>query len=367
VNHNELSALLQLLSVPGIGPTRVRALVGHFRSTAAILSAPVHALCQVEGIERTLAENIHQANNAALAQQQIELTERHSCRIVTFWDAEFPAILKKIYDPPVVLFVKGELRADDEWAIAIVGTRAPTEYGKLTTERLAAALAGRRMTIVSGLARGIDTVAHQTALKSGGRTIAVLGSGLDTIYPPENHRLAQEIVQHGALVSEYFFGTKPDAVNFPRRNRIISGMTFGALVIEAGEESGALITAQTALEQGRDVFAVPGSIFSPKSLGPHRLIQDGAKLVISVDDILSELPQQLEMFSKSQTAAPPAVLLNEIEQKVMALLSHEPVHVDLLARQAGLPSAQLLAVLLELEFKNAVKQLPGKFFIKAVS
>ena len=365
MNHKELSALLQLLSVPGIGPVRVRALVGHFRSTAAVLAAPIHALCQVEGIERTLAENIRQSGHAAPAQQQIELAIRHQCRLLTFWDEEFPDILKKIYDPPALLFVKGELRAEDELAIAIVGTRVPTEYGKMAAERLAAALASRRMTIVSGLARGIDTVAHQTAIKSGGRTIAVLGSGLDTIYPPENRRLAQEIAQHGALISEYFFGAKPDAVNFPRRNRLISGLSFGTLVIEAGEESGALITAQTSLDQGREVFAVPGSIFSPKSLGPHRLIQEGAKLIVGAEDILAELPQQLDIFTKSPTAEP-AVALNENERNVMALLSHEPIHIDLLARQANLPTSQLLAILLELEFKNLVKQLPGKFFVKSI-
>jgi DNA processing protein len=364
MNRKELSALLQLLSVPGIGPVRVRALVGHFRSTTAVLSAPVHALCQVEGIERTLAENIHQTDHATIAQQQMELAEKLQCRLLTFWDAEFPEILKKIYDPPVLLFVKGEMRADDETAIAIVGTRVPTEYGKLVAERLASALCLRRLTIVSGLARGIDTVAHQAALKSGGRTLAVLGSGLDHIYPPENRRLAQEIAQHGAVISEYFFGTKPDAVNFPRRNRLISGLTFGTLVIEAGEESGALITAQTALEQGREVFAVPGSIFSPKSLGPHRLIQDGAKLILSVDDILTELPRQLDMFAASSSETAPAVALTETEQKIVAQLSHESTHIDQLARQTGLPTAQLLAILLDLEFKNIVKQLPGKFFMK---
>jgi len=364
VNHHELSALLQLLNVPGIGPVRVRALVGHFRSTTAVLSAPVHALCQVEGIERTLAENIHQANNATIAQQQMELAEKHQCRLLTFWDAEFPEILKKIYDPPALLFVKGEIRAEDEAAIAIVGTRAPTEYGKLVTERLTAALTTRRLTIVSGLARGIDTVAHQTALKSGGRTLAVLGSGLDNVYPSENRRLAQEIALHGAVISEYFFGTKPDAVNFPRRNRLISGLTFGTLVIEAGEASGALITAHAALEQGREVFAVPGSIFSPKSLGPHGLIQDGAKLIMNVDDILAELPRQLDMFAASPSETAPTVALTENEQKIMAQLSHESIHIDQLARQTQLPTAKLLSILLDLEFKNVVKQLPGKFFVK---
>jgi DNA processing protein len=263
-----------------------------------------------------------------------------------------------------LLFARGEFHALDDTAIAIVGTRAH-EYGKLVAERLTAALVSRRMTIVSGLARGIDTISHQTALKSGGRTVAVLGSGLDMVYPPENRRLAQEIAQHGVVVSEYFFGAKPDAPNFPRRNRIISGLAFGTLVIEAGETSGALITASAALEQNREVFAVPGSILSPKSLGPNRLIQEGAKLVTSVEDILAELPSQLDMFSKTTPAAEsPATSFNENEQKVLALLSHEPLHIDLLARQASMPASQLLAILLDLEFKYAVKQLPGKFFIK---
>lgn len=363
MNHKELSALLQLLAVSRIGPARVRALVGHFHSTTAVLAAPVSALCQVEGIERTLAENIHQANNIGVAEQQIALATKHECRLLTFWDAEFPNILKKIYDPPVLLFVKGEIHASDAAAMALVGTRAPTEYGKLAAERLVAALIERRFTIVSGLARGIDTVAHQAAVKFGGRTLAVLGSGLDQIYPPENRRLTQEIMQHGAVISEYFFGTKPDAVNFPRRNRIISGLTLGTVVIEAGAESGALITAQNALEQGREVFAVPGSIFSPKSHGPHRLIQEGAKLIMNVEDILAELPAQLDIFEHT-TPAPPATMLTDLEQKVLAQLSHEPRHVDVLARQTNLPTSQLLSLLLGLEFKNLVKQLPGTLFIK---
>lgn len=364
MNHKELSGLLQLLAVPRIGPARIRALVSHFHSTAAVLAAPVQALCQVEGIERTLAENIRQADNAEIAERQIELAAQHDCRLLTFWEAEFPPLLKKIYDPPVLLFVKGEIQPADAAAIAVVGTRAPTEYGKLATERLVAALIERRFTIVSGLARGIDTVAHQAAVQARGRTLAVLGSGLDQIYPPENRRLAQEIIQRGAVMSEYFFGTKPDAVNFPRRNRIISGLTLGTLVVEAGEESGALITAQNALEQGREVFAVPGSIFSPKSHGPHRLIQDGAKLVMNVEDMLAELPQQLNMFDERKAAQPPVVALNETEQKVLAQLSHEPRHVDLLARQTNLLTSQLLPVLLDLEFNNLIKQLPGMLFIK---
>ncbi|MDZ7343865.1 MAG: DNA-processing protein DprA [candidate division KSB1 bacterium] len=364
MNQRELSCLFQLLSVPGIGPTRVRALIGHFQLAEAALAAPVPRLCQVEGIDQTLAENIQQAKvGERLAQQQLAWAQRYHTRVVTFWDEDFPASLKKIYDPPALLFIKGELRVEDELAIAVVGTRAPSEYGKLATERLTAGLAGARLTIVSGLARGVDTIAHQTALKSGGRTVAVLGSGLDHIYPGENCRLAQQIAQHGAVITEYLFGTKPEAVNFPRRNRLISGLTLGTLVIEAGEQSGALITANTALEQSREVFAVPGNIFSPKSLGPHRLIQEGAKLVTCVEDILAELSPQLSLFAQSPTPTPP-IQLNEIEQKVVALLSHEPVHIDLLAKQTGLVTARLLAILLELEFKNVVKQLPGKFFVR---
>ncbi len=364
MEQNDLLTLLRLLMVPGIGPTRVRNLIGHFRRSSAVLQATTAALCRVNGIDHILAEAIRQAPSDEIAAQQISMLAAHHARIITFWDDDFPAALKTIDDAPVALFIQGDLQPADKFCIAIVGTRQPTAYGTMVTERLATDLVARGLAIVSGLARGADTLAHRSALKAGGRTLAVLGSGLDMIYPPENRRLAEEVSANGAVISEYFFGTKPDAVNFPRRNRIIAGLSLGTLVIEAGESSGALITASMALEQGREVFAVPGNIFSPKSIGTHRLIQEGARLVHSADDVLSELTAQLDLFGKSNRPRPPSSNLSEIEQQLFDLLSHEPVHIDALARRANLSSAQVLSTLLQLEFKNAVKQLPGKMFLK---
>lgn len=363
MEHIDLVALLRLLMVPGVGPARVRSLVGHFRSPSSVMHATTGALCRADGIDQILAEAIRRAPPQHAAEEQLALVNKHRCRLLTFWDDDFPTSLKTIDDAPVALFVKGELHATDKFSIAMVGTRQPTTYGSMVTERLASDLVARGLSIVSGLARGVDTIAHRAALQAGGRTIAVLGSGLDVIYPSENRRLVEEVVKQGALISEYFFGTKPDAPNFPRRNRIIGGLSLGTVVIEAGEKSGALITAAMALDQGREVFAVPGSIFSPKSIGPHRLIQEGARLVHSADDILSELTAQLDLFGPPAAGGRPAVDLTESEQRLYDLLTHEPVHVDVLARQAGLPPAQVLATLLQLEFKNVVKQLPGKMFV----
>ena len=360
----EILSLIELMNVPGIGPARVRALVSHFRSVEAVLSATVTALCQAPGIERTLAENIHHREAGDFARRQMEILERQSASVMTFWDADYPSLLKRISDPPVLLFFLGTIAPIDQNAVAVVGTRAPTQYGKMVAEKLCGALAARGMTVVSGLARGIDTVAHQTAIKSGGRTLAILGSGLDVIYPAENQKLSAEITHSGAVLSEFAFGAKPDAVNFPRRNRIISGLSVGVVVIEAGLESGAMITANCALEHNREVFAVPGSIFSPKSAGPHQLIREGAKLVQEVDDILEEIHVQTDLFSGA-VAEKPAVLELDVQSlSVYNLLSHEPIQIDELNRKLGLPASQLMAVLLDLEFKSIIKQLPGKYFVK---
>jgi len=359
-------ALLRLLMVPGIGPARVRSLIGHFRNAHTVLEAKTPALCRVDGIDQVLAEAIQHAPPEELAARQLTLIDSHSSHFLTFWDDDFPASLKTIPDAPVGIFVKGTLLPTDRFSIAIVGTRQPTTYGKMVTERLAADLVSHGFTIVSGLARGIDTIAHRAVLNAGGRTIAVLGSGLDMIYPSENRRLAEEVMGNGAVVTEYCFGTKPDAPNFPRRNRIISGLSLGTLVVEAGEKSGALITASMALEQGREVFAIPGSIFSSKSAGAHRLIQEGARLVHTVDDVLSELTAQLDLFGKAARPAPLLASLTESEQRLYDLLTHEPAHIDMIAREANLPSSHVLSTLLQLEFKNAVQQLPGKMFVRTI-
>ncbi|MGH7493063.1 MAG: DNA-processing protein DprA [bacterium] len=360
----EISALLRLQQAPGIGSARMRALVSHFRTAQGVVSASLAELCQVSGIDRALAENILRDDSADFVHSQIETLARERAHTLTFWDRDYPTLLKKIPDPPILLFGKGKLQAHDQNGLAIVGTRVPTQYGKMVTERMAMELVSHGFMIVSGLARGVDTIAHRTALKHGGRTVAILGSGLDVFYPPENQGLFHEICAAGAVLTEYPFGTKPDAVNFPRRNRIISGMALGVLIIEAGLESGAMITANLALDQNREVFAVPGSIFNPKSAGPHRLLQEGAKLVQHVDDILVELHAQLNLFEAAELEAKAPIELDEPGRKVFDALSAEARHIDELNRQLRMNPAQLMSTLLELEFKNLIKQLPGKLFIR---
>lgn len=365
VETQELEALIQLLAVPGIGPARVRALVGHFKSGAAVLQATQNELCRVPGIDQALAQSLLESRNPEFAQQQLALMQRGQYTIVTFWDEAYPARLKQISDAPVLLHVQGSLRSVAHNVIAIVGTRSPTTYGRIATEKIVAGLVARGITIVSGLARGIDTIAHRTVLQNGGRTVAVLGSGLDVVYPTENLGLLEAIVGSGAAISEFPFGTKPDATNFPRRNRIISGLSLGVVVIEAGRESGALITANFALEQGREVFALPGNIFSAKSAGPHQLIREGARLVESAEEIVEELQGQLDLFAgvADEHLLPPD--LQESDAAVFNLLSHEPLHIDILTRKLARSSAQVMAILLDLELRGLIKQLPGKFFVRA--
>jgi DNA processing protein len=262
--------------------------------------------------------------------------------------------------------VKGTLSKQDKYAISIVGTRLPTSYGKVIAEKFAKELAQKGLVIVSGLARGIDTISHWAAVQSSGRTIAVMGSGLDHIYPGENKKLAEKIIEQGALISEFPMGTKPDAVNFPRRNRIISGLALGTIVVEAGLKSGALLTANYALEQNREIFAVPGNINSPKSLGTNQIIKDGAKLISSANDVLIELEPQLKHFLKEDEAKSRELPqdLSELEKMLLETLTNVPIHIDKLAKVIGKSTAETLSALLPLEFKDLVKQLPGKLFVR---
>jgi DNA processing protein len=288
--------------------------------------------------------------------------ERNPIRALTWNDPDFPARLKEIYDVPPVLYVRGTITPEDEWTIAVVGTRRATIYGREVTERLTAELVRNRITIVSGLARGIDSIAHRTALESGGRTIAVFACGLDEVYPPENVKLAQSIIEHGALVSEHPLGTRPKKEHFPLRNRIMSGLSVGVLVIEGDVNSGAMITASLALEQNREVFAVPGNILSLASRGTNRLIKEGAKLVSDVQDILEELnltmiPRQLEMRE--------VVPENEIESLILKYLSHEPTHIDEVCRSSCLPIATVSSTLAMMELKGIVRQMGGMNYIRA--
>jgi len=282
--------------------------------------------------------------------------------VLTWKDEGYPSRLKQIYDLPPVLYVRGSLTPQDEWCLAVVGTRRPTYYGREVAEQIPADLARNGITIVSGLARGIDAIAHRAALDAGGRSISVFGCGLDIVYPRDHLKLAREIMEQGALLSEFPLGTPPRAENFPRRNRIMSGISLGVLVVEAGEGSGALITAGLALEQNREVFAVPGSVLSPQSRGANRLIQEGAKLVLGCYDILEELnlsmaAQQLEMKEILPATDTESLLLN--------CLSPEPTHIDEVGRKCGLPISLVSSTLAMMELKGAVKQVGGMNYILA--
>ncbi|MCB9492201.1 MAG: DNA-protecting protein DprA [Dehalococcoidia bacterium] len=302
------------------------------------------------------------ARTEADPESEIDRLESSGTHAFARVDPAYPSRLREIDDAPPVLYVRGTLSPDDDYGVAVVGTRRATAYGRQATAELSRGLAAAGVTVVSGLARGVDTIAHRTALDTGGRTIAVLANGLDTIYPPENRRLAEEITEHGAIVSDYPLGTKPRADFFPRRNRILSGLSLGTLVIEGDVKSGAMITAKFATEQNRDVFAVPGSIFSPQSRGPLSLIRDGAMPISSAQEILealnlARLGAQLD-FGR---AAPPA---SDEERTLMGVLTREPQHIDEVARQTGLAAAMVSGTLALLELKGLVRDVGGLNFVR---
>ncbi|MBN1542250.1 DNA-processing protein DprA [candidate division KSB1 bacterium] len=356
----ELCSLLQLLSVPRIGGHKIRLLIERFHTPSAVLRASIRELVQVHGIERTCAENIKTKSDLRFAENQMLLSEKSGIHILTYWDSNFPPSLKRIYDPPILLYVRGTLASGRK--IAIVGTRQPSPYGGAMAEKFSRELVLRGFFLVSGLARGVDTRVHRTCVQNGGITFAVLGSGCDRVYPPENRSLTDSIIAtSGSIISEYPLGTGPEAMNFPRRNRIIAGLSEAVLVIEAGESSGALITAEFACDEGREVFAVPGNINSDKSLGTNLLIQQGAKLVRNVDDITEELQPQKETVSGTQL---PLLTLDEEEEHLLLHLSDQPQQIDDLVRNTDFSLVRLHTVLLNLELKGAIKQLPGKFFLR---
>ena len=347
--------------VKGIGPAKVRRLLDHFGDLEAAWSAAPEEL-RASGLDRRSLDNLLAVRAGVDLDLILRRIEQMGLQVLTWDSPDYPRNLLSIAQPPPVLYVKGALTPADEWAVAVVGTRHASAYGREVARELAARLAASGVTVVSGLARGIDGVAHQAALDAGGRTIAVLGSGLDELYPPEHRQLAEAIVHSGALVSDYPPGTKPESVNFPPRNRIISGLSKGAVIVEAGETSGAVITAEFAAEQGRDVFAVPGSILQRSFRGTNKLIQDGAKLVLDAADILEELNLALVTEHTQARAALPA---DETEQRLLACLSAEPVHVDELRAQMGLPISQITSTLALMELKGLVRQVAGMNYIAA--
>jgi DNA processing protein len=366
VNSSELKSWLALFTVPKVGPVRYIFLVKHFGSPEKVLSVSKAELAELPDIGPVIASSIKSKVDWKKAEEQLELLEKNKVQIVTFRDENYPENLLSIYDPPPFLFVKGEIRKEDRNAVAIVGCRSASLYGKRITERIGRELARRGITIVSGLARGIDSIGHLSALKENGRTLAVFGSGLDIIYPRENRKLTERIKPSGAILSEFFLGTKPEAPNFPRRNRVISGLSLGVVIVEAGTKSGALLTAHCALDQNREVFAIPGNLGAKNSEGTNELIKQGAKLVTSVEDILEELK-----ITTREGKSCPSVLteedlshLSETEKNIFKLISDEPHHIDKVATQASVSVPQALSALLSLELKGLVKQLSGKMFVR---
>jgi DNA processing protein len=356
--------------VPGVGRITFKRLVGYFGRPYEVMRATAGQLTRVSGIGPKIANAIVGFQTEQEVARELRAAQAVGCQIVTWGDQGYPPLLKTIEDPPPVLYVKGDLGDPAVPAIAVVGSRRPSTYGKVVAEQLAGELAACGITVVSGLARGIDSVAHLSTMERDGRTIAVLGCGLSYMYPPENRRLAERISHQGAVVSEFPMRTKPDRLNFPLRNRIISGLSLGTVVVEAGERSGALITAQWALEQGRDVFAVPGNVTAPTSRGTNRLIKMGAKLVERVEDILEELPAYAlgGRYQRAPTQEDRGLADHTPdERRLLALLDPvEARHIDWIIEQAHVPTSTVSALLLKLELEGTVTQLPGKLFLKAL-
>ncbi|RUL87258.1 DNA-protecting protein DprA [Tautonia sociabilis] len=354
--------------IPGVGPLTSRALLDHFGDAGAVLSASVSDLKRVPGVGPKLAEKIAVARRELDPHVELERCRRLGVRLVRFDDPSYPEPLKTIPDPPAVLYVRGELEPGDALAIALVGARKATPYGMRIAERLAGSLARVGLTVVSGLARGIDAAAHRGAIRAGGRTIAVLGNGLCSIYPPEHAELAAQVASSGAVLSEHPMEQKPLAGLFPQRNRLIAGLCLGVVVVEAAPRSGSLSTAQHAMEQNREVFAVPGPIDSLASRGCHALIRDGARLVETVDDILEELgplARAVRVEPEAPTIRHPAELsLSDHERSLLGHLDDLPRGVDELIVRTGLAPSQVMATLAVLEMRRLIRRGPGNMFTR---
>ncbi len=373
MNEAERRAYVLLTLVKGLGPRKRSQLMEAFGSPETILSSSPHEIRSRTGISEDLAQRIVRAESECQVDEVLELCAREGIQILLSNSPRYPPALKEIPDPPDVLFMRGDLNHEDRRAIAMVGARRASTYGKSQAARLARELVQAGFTVISGLARGIDGAAHQAALDAGGRTLAVLANGLATIYPPEHASLADHVAENGALISETppRFQVRPRM--FPQRNRIISGLTLGVIVVEAAERSGALITARHALEQGREVFAMPGPVHSPTSRGCHRLLRDGARLIESVDDVLDEIGPLLEHVESvgtpanetpRATNAPIAALpeptdLSEEERKILSQLEQLPVAIDQVVTASGLPAHQVLATLSSLEMRRLIRRLEG--------
>lgn len=359
-------ALIALNMIPHVGPVRLRQLLEHFTEPASVLQASKASLLRVQGVSDMTADSISGWEKNIDLSAELKRIQEFGCRVVTQLDEDYPPLLREIYDPPIVLYVKGTLTSRDKNAIALVGSRLTTNYGTGIARKFAYQLAYMGITVVSGGARGIDTAAHQGALTAKGRTIAVLGTGINQVFPPENAQLFEKIAANGALMTQFPFNRPADKQSFPIRNRIVAGMTLGTVIVEANLTSGALITANFAVEYGRQVFAVPGPIDSPRSKGCHDLIKKGAKLCESAEDIVTEFEYLFPTSNKPPSTGEPAQLpgltLNESEKLLFEALGREDVYMDELIARTGLAPSTVSVALLTLEMKKLVRQMPGKLF-----
>jgi len=361
----DIEDLILLNGVEGLGFKRLERLLNTFNSTSAVLKAGKDELLKAEGIDSILADKISALDRSQLS-KELRAMDMAGAKAVSIFDDDYPDNLKKIYSPPILFYVLGEIKKEDADAIAIVGTRQPSRYGVSTCEKIAHQLVSMGITVISGLARGIDTMAHRGAIEAG-RTIAVLGSGLSDIYPPENMKLAKEICEDGAVISEFPMTMPPYRQNFPKRNRVICGLSLGVLVVEASKRSGSLITAGFALDENRELFAIPGQAGMARSEGSNNLIREGAKLVEGAEDIMVEIEsslryKSLERLRKSDRDASESILTDG-EKKVKKILSDEPQYIDELTKKSNMTSGRINSVLLSLELKNLIRELPGKNYI----
>ncbi|HBH60251.1 MAG TPA: DNA-protecting protein DprA [Nitrospiraceae bacterium] len=352
-----------LTLVPEIGPVTAKQLISHAKSPENIFRLDRQGLLALQGMTDTRAENIMNFSAWDDVDKQVKRLEQQGVAIVCYGAPEYPRVLQELPDAPMVIYMRGSYQPDDRFGIAVVGSRTYSAYGEAVAQKISGELAVSGFTVISGLARGIDSFAHRSALASGGRTIAVLGSGIDVCYPSENRGLMEKIAASGCVMSEFSPGTPPNRENFPRRNRLISGLSLGVLVVEAATGSGSLITAALALEQNREVFAVPGNITAKTSAGVNLLIRQGAKMVLKTEDIIEELAPVLKGFIRNEIKQQQELTADE--QQLCTVLSGEAKHIDVLARESGLPVHRILDILLSLELKGVIRQSDGKRFYLA--
>jgi DNA processing protein len=357
---NDVRAALALQMIQDIGPATSKVLIDTFGSPSEVFDVGMDRLLSMKGLAGKRAEKLTSFSGWKLIDQVMEECEQKDVHIIYYGSTEYPALLAQVTDPPTVIYYKGTFSPHDKYAISIVGSRRATSYGKSIAQHISEGLSSMGFTIVSGMARGIDCISHIGAIKKGGRTIAVLGSGIDVIYPPESLDLYRRIQDQGAVISEFPLGTEPLRENFPRRNRVISGLSLGVIVVEAAKGSGTLITAQSALEQNREVFSVPGNISSSNSYGTNALLKKGAKLITHPDDVVEELSPLLKGFIRAEKKE--QLEFSAEERQLCDILSGEPVHIDEITRKAGFPSAKVLGLLLGLELRSVVRQMEGKKF-----